>query len=65
MAFGNTANNQNGEKVSQSIWDEKDRRIVRQNCVGNAVRFLKEKPGFDSAEDILKLAEVFEQWVYR
>ena len=53
------------ENVPQNIWDEKNRRIVRQNCVGNAVRFLKDKPGFDSAKDVLTLAAEFEEWVYR
>ena len=50
-------------------WDAKEKRIVRQNCVSNAVKFYEflyktsEKP--PTVEDVLKTAELFEVWVYR
>jgi len=63
MAYGTTVNNK--ESVPQNVWDEKDKKIIRQNCIGNAVRFLKSKPGYDKAEDVFELAAKFEEWIHR
>lgn len=52
-------------------WDAKDRRIVRQNVLRHATEIVTSDLGNqnDNQEDkfkqVIKLAEQFEEWVYR
>ncbi len=45
-------------------YDDTQRKIIRQNCVGNAVKYYEHKQDVD-IKDILKVAEQLEVWINR
>jgi len=59
------------QKAPQSVWDDKDRRMVRMNALSHGVKLFdslpngKKEPIEDPISFICGVAEAFEVWVYR
>lgn len=47
------------EEVPQEVWDAKERRTIRVQCLHAAIAWE------DDTADVLKTAEEFENWVFR
>ena len=47
------------------VWEKKDRRIARMNCVTNAVNFVLQSGEFGKEIDtIIDVAKRFEEYIY-
>ena len=51
--------------VDNKVWEDKDRRIVRQSSIKSAIEYMSTKEKESTISEVLQIARKIESWVYR
>lgn len=48
-----------------AVEEKRQRMIVRQNCIGNAINYIESQDVKMGTKELLDIAEILERWVFR